>query len=304
MDKKTSNRKRKNKSFQFNIDPKILLGIIIGLIVVVIILLIIILSNQGKSSETNALSSNSERITISTDANKETTTSEETTTISQSSNNGFTEVNGRMVYDDDSYNTITGIDVSEWNGDIDWKSVKEDGIDFAIMRLGYRGYETGKIVYDTMIDSYLADAKEAGLQTGIYFVSQAVDEDEAIEEAKLCLEYAEKYGSTMPIYIDLESNSGSDTRVDDNTKEDWTNIAKAFCDTINESGLKGGIYSNETWASKYLNVDELADYDLWFANYETIPSFSTGMDMWQYSCTGSVEGIETDTDLNVRIEKK
>ena len=214
----------------------------------------------------------------------------------------ITTEDDRRIYDDDKYTTYCGIDVSEWTGEIDWERAKNDGIQFAIMRVGYRGYETGKFVYDTNLRHYLKGAVEAGVDCGVYFVSQAINEMEAREEADMILEQVYGIPLTMPIYIDLEA-AGGPARTDTLTSEDYTKIVNAFCERVEENGFRGGIYSNETWITRHLDWNNLSQWDLWFAKYTPIPATDFLFNVWQYSESALIDGIENQCDINIRICK-
>ena len=215
----------------------------------------------------------------------------------------WTTENGFMKYDDSAYTSTIGIDVSEWSEDIDWQKVKDAGVDFVILRVGYRGYETGKFVIDTKLEEYMTGAEAVGLKMGAYFVTQAISEEEAIEEAELVLEKVEGHEMAMPLYIDCEANGGTTSRTDSLTMQDYTDNAKAFCKRIEEAGYKAGVYSNETWINKNLDLEQLYDYDIWFAKYTTTPSTSHLFNMWQYTEEGEISGIEYWVDVNVRVDK-
>ena len=211
--------------------------------------------------------------------------------------------NGFKVYDDPKYESVTGIDVSEWVGDIDWQSVKDAGIEFAILRVGYRGYETARFNFDNSLRSFLHGCNEVGLPAGVYFVSQAINEEEAIEEAEKVLENIYGYEVTMPIYIDLEG-AGDTARTKNLTREEYTRIVNAFCNRIEQEGFRGGVYSNENWIKSHLNWEDLTQWDLWLAKYSKVPSTEHTFNMWQYTESASIDGIEKECDLNVRVYKK
>ncbi|MCQ2512318.1 MAG: glycoside hydrolase family 25 protein [Lachnospiraceae bacterium] len=213
-----------------------------------------------------------------------------------------TSTNGRKSYDNEKYKTYCGIDVSEWTGEIDWERAKNDGIQFAIMRVGYRGYETGKFVFDSNLRHYLKGAVEAGIDCGVYFVSQAINEEEAREEADMILEQVYGIDLTMPVYIDLEA-AGGPARTDTLTTKDYTNIINAFCERVEENGFRGGIYSNETWITRHLDWNNLTQWDLWFAKYTEIPATDYLFNVWQYSDTAQIDGIANNCDINIRICK-
>lgn len=209
-----------------------------------------------------------------------------------------------MVYEDPHYKTSYGIDVSEWSLDIEWDKLKDQGIDFAICRVGYRGYETGKFVFDNNLASYLQGANDADIHAGVYFVTQAINEEEAIEEADEVLARIKDYKITMPIYIDCEENSGEDTRTDHLTKEDYKKIVLAFCKCIEEAGYSAGFYSNELWIHNHIDIEELSDYDIWVARYTDTPPEDIAFNMWQYTATGHLDGISTDVDMNIRLDEQ
>ena len=208
---------------------------------------------------------------------------------------------GYMRYADKGYTSVPGIDVSEWNGDIDWEKVKEAGIKFAIIRLGYRGYESGRLVLDMNFYDYIEGALAAGLDVGVYFFSQAVDEDEAREEAKFVLNNIHGYNVTMPIYFDTEEVESGEARTDDMVTAHYTAHAVAFCDAIEAAGYEAGVYASQRWINKSLDIERLEGYNIWFAKYADAPNTQYRFDMWQYSESGQVDGISTNVDLNVWV---
>lgn len=290
MARKKYRRQRRRKKNKFNIarylkNRPILVVAAAVIIVAAIVIGAVSCSNKAKHQSPSA----------SADAFKPAEALDETK---------WTTENGFMKYNDDAYTSTIGIDVSEWTQDIDWQKVKDAGIDFVIFRVGYRGYETGKFVIDTKLEEYMTGAEAAGLKMGAYFVTQAINEAEAIEEAELVLEHVSGHEMSMPLYIDCEANSGTTSRTDSLTMQNYTDNAKAFCKRVEEAGYKGGVYSNETWIKNNLDLEQLYDYDIWFAKYTSTPSTSHLFNMWQYSEEGSVSGIEYWVDMNVRVEKK
>ena len=215
----------------------------------------------------------------------------------------WTTENGFRIYDDPKYESVTGIDVSEWVGDIDWQSVRDAGIQFAILRVGYRGYETAKFNFDNSLRTFLHGCNEVGLPAGVYFVSQAINEEEAIEEAERVLENIYGYDVTMPIYIDLEG-AGDTARTKDLTRDEYTKIVNAFCSRVEQEGFRGGVYSNENWIKSHLNWEDLTQWDLWLAKYTKVPDTDHTFNMWQYTASATIDGIEKECDLNVRVYKK
>lgn len=201
-----------------------------------------------------------------------------------------------------NYKKIDGIDVSKWQGDIDWSSVKDDGMKFAIVRLGYRGSANGTLVTDNYFEANIKGAKKAGLGVGIYFFTQAITTSEAEEEAEYVIEKLSSYNGyvSWPIYIDMETLSNS--RLDNAglTSDQKTKICAAFCKKIEEAGYSAGVYSNGWYLNTQMDAESLAaNYDIWLANYTTQTSYSGTYNMWQYSSTGSVSGISGNVDMNV-----
>lgn len=217
------------------------------------------------------------------------------------------EQTGFKTYEDEE-NGVTsriGIDVSEFQGeDIDWKQVRESRIEFVIIRLGYRAYgETGELVLDDMFDRNMQGALDAGLDVGVYFFSQAITPGEAVEEAEFVLEHVRGYEIDGPIVYDTEEIKGDTARTDNNTRQEFTNYCKVFCDTIEQAGYDPMIYANMKWMAFTLDMEQLADYDFWYADYHDVPQCPYEYEIWQYSETGAVPGINANVDLNVWFQK-
>lgn len=217
------------------------------------------------------------------------------------------ETTGYKSYSDDERGVTArmGIDVSEFQGEeIDWKQVRESGVEFVIIRLGYRAYgETGELVADAMFDNNIKGAIDAGLDVGVYFFSQAVSAAEAVEEAEFVLDYIKPYKIAGPVVYDTEEIQWDTARTDDNTKQDFTNYCKVFCDTVKAAGYEPMIYSNMKWMALTLDMSELSGYDFWYADYHETPQCPYDYQMWQYSESGSVPGINTNVDLNLWFQK-
>ena len=192
-----------------------------------------------------------------------------------------------------------GIDVSSFQGEIDWQRVKEDGIEFVIIRLGYRGYGTGRIMLDDYYEANIQGALDAGLEVGVYFFSQAVSEEEAEEEAQIVLENIRNYNLTYPIIYDAEESPSDTARTDGLTVRQLTDNAIAFCEYIEAAGYPSMIYSNKRWLLTKLDLERLTDYDVWFAGYINIPEYPYDFKIWQYTESGTVDGIEGNVDMNV-----
>ena len=191
---------------------------------------------------------------------------------------------------------VLGIDVSKWNGNIDWNAVKNSGVNYVIIRCGYRGSSEGKLIEDPKFTANIKGATSAGLKVGVYFFTQAVDEREAVEEASMVLEQVKNYKISYPIFLDVESSGG---RADSLDKATRTAVCKAFCQTIQNAGYTAGIYANKTWLENKLDAKALNSYKIWLAQYAASPTYTGRYDMWQYRSTGHVSGINGDVDMNI-----
>ncbi len=192
---------------------------------------------------------------------------------------------------------IMGIDVSKWNGRIDWTAVKNAGVNYAIIRCGYRGSSTGALIQDPNFKSNIQGASAAGLKVGVYFFTQAVNEVEAVEEASMALELVKGHKLTYPIFLDVESSGG---RADGLDKASRTAAVNAFCKTIQNGGYIAGVYANKTWFESKMNTASLSGYRLWLAQYAAAPTYkATRHDLWQYTSKGKINGISGYTDLNL-----
>lgn len=193
-----------------------------------------------------------------------------------------------------------GVDVSTFQGDIDWKKVKKSGMDFAIIRLGFRGYESGKIVLDNKFEDNIKGSTEAGLDTGVYFFTEALTEQEAIEEADFVIENLKEYKINMPVVIDVEESANVDkTRTRDLTADQRTKNVIAFCERIKEAGYDVMIYGNLKSFMIMMNIDELEGYDKWFAYYRYPFHFPYKIKMWQYTAYEKIDGIQEKADVNL-----
>ncbi len=201
---------------------------------------------------------------------------------------------------------LDGIDVSKYQGNVNWNSVAADGVDFAVTRVGYRGYDGGKIVVDSTCSANLKNATAAGLDVGVYFFSQAINTQEAIEEANTCLNAVRGYNITLPIYIDVESTTSSG-RLDraNLTIAQRTAIVEAFCQTVENAGYEAGIYANKSYFLNYLDPDYLSTkYKIWLAHYVTQSNYKGDYQIWQYSDRGTVKGVSGYVDRDVMYSKK
>ena len=214
------------------------------------------------------------------------------------SNNLINE-NGMLSYRDNRREAIKGADLSKYNGSVDFAKLKEAGIGFVMLRLGSRGYGTGKIDLDERFVEYAQNAQLNGIQTGAYFYSQAINEAEAIEEANYIVGAVSGFKIKYPIAIDIEKVSGDEARTDKLTSAERTAVVKAFCDAVKGYGYKPIIYASKDMLIGSLNLEELTDYDVWLQDYDSPTNYPYRFAMWQYSRTGKIDGITGDIDLDL-----
>lgn len=235
---------------------------------------------------------------------------------------GWQTINGNVYYYDKNHNKVTGdqiiqgikyhfnnegilsmnnngvlgIDVSKWNGSIDWNAVKNSGVSFVIIRCGYRGSSTGVLVEDPTFKRNIQGATAAGLKVGVYFFTQAINEVEAVEEASMVISLIKGYGISYPVFIDTEKANGRADGLDRATR---TAVCRAFCETIRNAGYSAGVYASKSWYNDNLSYGSLSGYRIWLAQYASEPTFGSRYDMWQYSDKGTVSGISGKVDMNI-----
>lgn len=192
-----------------------------------------------------------------------------------------------------------GIDVSRHQGTIDWELVAQDGVEFAFIRVGYRGYGTGKLVEDEYFEANIEGAIAAGIKVGVYFYSQAIDETELLEEADLVLNKIAPYQIDCPVVFDVEMVTGDDGRMNGISVEERTALTLLFCQTIENAGYRPMIYHNTEMGVMKLGLEALENYSKWFAAYSDRFYYPYEYAVWQYSQSGKVQGIKTDVDLNI-----
>ena len=213
----------------------------------------------------------------------------------------FQNDNGLITYDDP--NASLGIDVSDYQGEIDWETVKESGIDFAMIRAGYRGATRGSLYEDESFERNYEGATNAGIQVGVYFFSQATSVAEAEEEASYVLGLLQGKDLAYPVVFDWEFTEVEGSRTTSATGEQITSYASAFCKKISKAGYTAGVYFNRSLGYNYYNLEELRDFDFWLAEYQNIPAFYYDFKLWQYSDNAQVQGISTPVDINISFKK-
>lgn len=197
------------------------------------------------------------------------------------------------------------LDLSHYNKVTDWNAVKK-AVDGVILRCAYRGYGSGNIVADNRFSEYAEACKKVGLPFGIYFMSQAVSEAEAIAEAHYSVKMAKQFGATLPIFIDSEDGDGTAkvVRADGLSRRVRTDVVKTFCMTVYNLGYASGVYASESWFNDRLYYSELTDYFIWVAKYGTNTGVKNSTvklkecDLHQYTSKGKVNGVKGNVDLS------
>ena len=191
-----------------------------------------------------------------------------------------------------------GIDVSKYNKTIDWEAVKEAGVEFAIIRCGYRGSSSGSLIIDPTFEYNIKGAIAADIPVGVYFFTQAINEIEAIEEASMVINLIREYDVDYPVFVDSES-AGGNGRADNLSSAERTKIHVAFLETIASAGYEAGIYASANWLRNRVDTARFSGYHTWLAEYADVPSYEGYYQMWQYTSKGQVNGISTNVDLDV-----
>lgn len=199
----------------------------------------------------------------------------------------------------DGYDIKYGIDVSKFQGDIDWTKVKASGVDFAIIRVGCRGYGDGSIFIDSKFYQNINGAKAAGIDVGVYFFTQAINVSEAVQEANFVLDKIQGYNLELPVYIDQEA-VGSQARLDRAklSRQAKTDIVNAFCDTINKKNYDAGVYASKSWLEDEMYANQIR-HRVWVAQWSKNNTYGGYYDVWQWGDNGRVNGISGNVDVNV-----
>ncbi len=208
--------------------------------------------------------------------------------------------NGIMQYTQDGRKaSFFGVDISKEEGYVDFNELKKAGVEYVMIRVGARGYGNGQLVEDEYFRDNMKRAGDAGLEIGVYFFSQAISVEEAIEEADYVLEKINGYEVSYPIVFDMEYVQNDTARVENLDREEKTDIAIAFMSHINEAGYKSALFGNKEWLLKKLNISVLEDYDIWLSQAKELPDYPYRFTMWQYSTTSTIEGIAGNANLNI-----
>ncbi len=207
---------------------------------------------------------------------------------------------GEMQYvENGAVTSHKGIDVSKYQGEIDWPAVKADGVEYAFIRLGLRGYESGKLVLDEFFEQNIRGANASGVKAGVYFFTQAVTEEEAREEAAFVIENLAGYEVPYPVVFDVEMIVGANGRANNLTMQERTDITIAFCEAVKAAGYTPMIYGNVKCFTRLLDMTRLEDYEKWYAFYDNYMYMPYLVSCWQYTEKGQVDGIKGNVDMNI-----
>ncbi len=213
----------------------------------------------------------------------------------------FTVTDGFLTYDGDCP-SLVGVDVSSHQADIDWERVAGAGVEFAMVRAGYRGYTQGNIYEDEYFSQNIEGARAAGLEVGAYFFSQAVSEEEALEEADFLLKLLEGRSVTFPVAFDWERQTAEGSRTSEIPESVVTACARAFCMAVEEAGYLPMVYFSPSQGYEELELEQVLEWPFWLAHYTdnwAATSFRYSFDMWQYTGHGTVDGIAGEVDLDL-----
>lgn len=210
-----------------------------------------------------------------------------------------------LSYEDDQYTYRLGIDVSHHQGAINWDKVKSAGYDFVFVRIAYRGYgKAGNLCPDKTAIKNIMNAHAAGFDVGVYIFSQAINEEEAIEEADYVISLLGDNKLELPVVYDPESILDDVARTDNVTREQFTKNSIAFCKRIREAGLEPAIYSNMLWEAFELDLSQLSGIPVWYADYEPAPQTPYDFEYWQYSNEARVPGVSGECDVDIWMISK
>lgn len=212
------------------------------------------------------------------------------------------EGNNLYYRGDDRYVSKMGVDISRHDGKVDFEQLKKDGIEFVILRIGYRGYQSGKLVVDQNFHENIKAAQKAGLEVGVYIFSQAANKKEALEEAKLVVDNLKNYKITLPVFYDPEIIRDDEARSDHITGEQFTKNAITFCEYVKKAGYTPGVYSNMLWEAFEFDLSKFEDYVIWYADYEEYPQTPYRFEFWQYAEKDGEQHAPYDMDIML-IEK-
>ena len=192
-----------------------------------------------------------------------------------------------------------GLDISKTQGYIDYNKLVKSGVDFVMLRVGARGYGTGQLVLDEYYTDNIKGATDTSLHVGLYFSSQAITKEEAVEEANMVIAQIGDYDIDYPIVFEMESVLNDTSRTENLTKDERTDIAIAFLDTIKAAGYIPMLHGDKEWLLTKVDLLKLSDYDIWLAQEGDLPDYPYQFSMWQYNKKGTIDGISKEVSFNI-----
>lgn len=213
--------------------------------------------------------------------------------------------NGFMTYKDETGNKIShlGLDLSYHDKSVDWDQLAASGVEFVMLRCGYRGYTEGGLIKDEKFDEYAAEANRVGINLGVYFFTQSVTVEEAEKEAEFVLDLIKDYDISYPVALDTEMIEDPEARTNTTeiSKDLRSEMAIAFCEKIKEEGYYPVIYASENWMRRNMNLEMVNVYDFWAAQYQPQNDFLYDFTIWQYTDSGAIPGVSGNVDLDISL---
>lgn len=260
-----------------------------------------LLEEEEESIEDPALDGKHTKITYANGSEEWVLISPYLTKSNYDFTNLVSQSNIMKYYENGKKISFVGADVSKYHDNVDFETLKSEGVDYVMIRVGARGYSTGQITLDDNFDDNMVRAKEAGLDVGVYFYSQAISEAEAVEEANFVLEHIAGYEIDYPVAYLMEKISNDKARIDGLSKNDKTMAARAFLNTVKDAGYMPMVYGTKEWLIKEVDLSKLTEYDIWLSQNGDLPDYPYRFSMWQYTSTGEISGIEGYANLNVNF---
>ncbi|MBP3367567.1 MAG: glycoside hydrolase family 25 protein [Treponema sp.] len=216
----------------------------------------------------------------------------------------FRREKSKMFYDGAGFSVRQGVDISRHDKDVDWKKLRAGGYDFVILRAAWRGYQSGILHEDEHFKRNIRGALDAGLDVGVYVFSQAVSDEEALEEAEFVLELIRGYSITLPVVYDPENIAWEEARTDCVSAGQFTRNAVLFCERVREAGYEPMVYANLTWQTMRLDLEQLSGCKMWYADYSDVPQTPYHFDYWQHYSPKRVPGVRRKCDVNIMIVRE
>ena len=257
--------------------------------------------NEEEVAETEETEDESKRTQITlSDGTKEWVDLNENLDLNEYKEESFSYKKPIMSYMvDGKEKSWCGVDISSEQGEIDFKKLKKAGCDYVMIKVGGRGYSSGELVLDEKWKDYMTGAKEAGLDIGVYFFSQAITEDEVEEEVATLLEAIKDYKISYPVVFRMQEIEGDMARVESLEVDDRTELAQIFLEAVDDAGYIPMLYGTKEWLITKLDLEKLDDYEIWLSQEGKKPDYPYEFTMWQYEKSGTISGISEDVGLSI-----